>query len=193
MKEYLTLFLVLLLLFLVTARAQLQSTEAQLAGVGVQRQQYEHAIAVLIGKPPAAFSIEPLPFDPVLPTVPAALPADLLQRRPDVAAQERAIAAANAQIGIQRAAYFPSLGLSASYGGAGSSAASLFRASGNVWSLGLSAAQTLFDAGATRARVEGAEAARDVAVANYRQSVLLAPAAAAAAAARPQASRPWPS
>ena len=104
--------------------------------------------------------------------VPLVVPSALLQRRPDIAAAERAVAAANAQIGIQRAAYFPSLGLSASYGGAGSTLPSLFRASNNLWSLGLSAAQTLFDAGAIAARVEGAQAARAAAVANYRQTVL---------------------
>ena len=100
--------------------------------------------------------------------------APALQRRPDIAASERAVAAANAQIGIQRSAYFPSLGLSASFGNAGSRIGDLFGASTSLWSLGLSVAQTLFDAGATRARVEGAEASRDAAVARYRQTVLSA-------------------
>jgi len=104
--------------------------------------------------------------------VPLVVPSALLQRRPDIAAAERAVAAANAQIGIQRAAYFPNIGLTASYGTAGGTLLSLFRTSGSVWSLGLTLAQTIFDAGAIAAKVEGAEAARDVAIANYRQTVL---------------------
>jgi NodT family efflux transporter outer membrane factor (OMF) lipoprotein len=106
--------------------------------------------------------------------VPLGLPSDLLQRRPDVAAAERAVAAANAQIGIQRAAYFPSLSLGASLGTGGGSVADLFKASSLVWSLGLSVAQTVFDAGATAARVEQAEAAHSARVATYRQTVLTA-------------------
>lgn len=95
-------------------------------------------------------------------------------KRPDIAAAKRAVAAANAQIGIQRPAYFPSLSLSGSVGNSGSRVADLFGASTSLWSLGLSVAQTLFDAGATRARVEGAEAPRDAAIARYRQTVLTA-------------------
>lgn len=156
------------------AQTQLETTRAnRVAAVG-QRALLEHAIALLVGKTPAEFSIPVAPWNANVPAVPLVVASELLQRRPDIAAAERAVAAANAQIGIQRAAYFPSLGISASYGGTGSTLASLFRASNNLWSLGLSAAQTLFDAGAVRARVEGAAAARDVAVANYRQSVLSA-------------------
>ncbi|CAN7216451.1 TolC family protein [Pseudoduganella sp. LjRoot289] len=110
----------------------------------------------------------------VVPAIPVGVPSTLLQRRPDIAAAERRVAAANAQIGIARAAYFPSLNLSASYGFGASQVAGLFSASNSLWSLGLSAAQTLFDAGATRARVAGAEAARDAAIARYRQTVLAA-------------------
>src|SRR5690606_943432 len=114
------------------------------------------------------------PWQAQVPQVPAGIPSTLLQRRPDIAAAERAVAAANAQIGVQRAAYFPSLNLSASLGTGGSSLSDLLRASTSVWSLGLSVAQTLFDAGATTARVEGAQAAYDGRVANYRQTVLTA-------------------
>ena len=156
------------------AQTQLETTRANLTAMVAQRAVLEHAIALLVGKAPAEFGIPVAAWDAKVPAVPLVVPSSLLQRRPDIAAAERAVAAANAQIGIQRAAYFPSLSLSASYGGAGSSLPSLFRASSNVWSLGLSAAQTLFDAGATAARVEGARAARDVAVANYRQVVLSA-------------------
>ena len=154
------------------AQTQLETTRANLTAMVGQRALLEHAIALLVGKAPADFSVAPAPWNAVVPAVPLVVPSALLQRRPDIAAAERAVAAANAQIGIQRAAYFPSLGLSASYGGAGSTLPSLFRASNNLWSLGLSAAQTLFDAGAIAARVEGAQAARAVTVANYRQTVL---------------------
>jgi NodT family efflux transporter outer membrane factor (OMF) lipoprotein len=109
-----------------------------------------------------------------VPAVPLVVPSELVQRRPDIAAAERAVAASNAQIGIDRSAYFPSLGLSASYAGASSSLGNVLSASNTLWSLGLSVAQTLFDAGAIKARVEGAEAARNVAIANYRQTVLVA-------------------
>jgi NodT family efflux transporter outer membrane factor (OMF) lipoprotein len=156
------------------AQTQLESTRANLTAMLGQRALLEHAIALLLGKAPAEFGVAVAPWKANVPAVPLMVPSELLQRRPDIAAAERAVAAANAQIGIQRAAYFPSAALSASYGGAGSTLPSLFRASNNLWSLGLSVAQNLFDAGATAARVEGAQAARDAAVANYRQSVLSA-------------------
>jgi NodT family efflux transporter outer membrane factor (OMF) lipoprotein len=156
------------------AQTQLETTRANLFAMVGQRALLEHAIALLVGKAPAEFSIAVAPWDAKVPAVPLVVPTALLQRRPDIAAAERAVAAANAQIGIQRAAYFPSIGLSASYGGAASTLPGLFRASNNLWSLGLSAAQTLFDAGAIAARVEGAQAARAAAIANYRQTVLAA-------------------
>ncbi|HZV65129.1 MAG TPA: TolC family protein, partial [Telluria sp.] len=106
------------------------------------------------------------------PEVPLGVPSTLLQRRPDIAAAERRVAAANEQIGIARAAYFPSIGLNGSYGTGGSRVGDLFSASNALWSFGLSAAQTLFDAGATRARVAGAEAQQQASVARYRQTVL---------------------
>ena len=156
------------------AQTQLANTRADLATLTNQRAQLEHAIAVLVGKAPADFTLPVAAWNMAVPAVPLFVPSELLQRRPDIAAAERAVAAANAQIGIQRSAYFPSLSLSGSIGNAGSRVADLFGASTSLWSLGLSVAQTVFDAGATRARVEGAEASRDAAVARYRQTVLTA-------------------
>ena len=159
------------------AQTQLANARADRVTLQGQREQLEHAIAVLIGKAPAEFSLAAAPSAqalPAPPAVPLVVPSELLQRRPDIAAAERAVAAANAQIGIQRSAYFPSVSLSASYGTAASRVADLFSASSSLWSLGLSVAQTIFDAGATRAAVQGAEAGRDVAIARYRQTVLAA-------------------
>jgi NodT family efflux transporter outer membrane factor (OMF) lipoprotein len=156
------------------AQTQLANTRADMASLQGQRARLEHAIAVLAGKAPGDFALAPADWKGVVPAIPLGLPSELLQRRPDIAASERDVAAANAQIGIQRSAYFPSLSLSGSLGSAGSRVADLFGASGSLWSLGVSVAQTVFDAGATRARVAGAEAARDVAVARYRQIVLTA-------------------
>ncbi len=165
----------------VAARSDLLQAETQLANARIdqltltrQRSTLEHAIAVLLGKAASEFSLPPAPWQVVVPDVPAGVPSTLLQRRPDIAAAERRVAAANAQIGVARSAYFPSLNLSASFGYGAASSAGLLNASNNLWSLGLSAAQTLFDAGATQARVAGAQAQRDAAIAQYRQSVLLA-------------------
>ena len=156
------------------AQTLLDSTRANLATLAITRAQLEHAIAVLIGKAPAEFALPVADWNTAVPAVPLGVPSQLLQRRPDIASAERAVAAANATIGVQRSAYFPALTLSGSYGNAGSRLADLIGASTSLWSLGLSAAQTIFDAGATHARVEGAEAARDAAVARYRQTVLSA-------------------
>jgi NodT family efflux transporter outer membrane factor (OMF) lipoprotein len=156
------------------AQTQLETTQANLVSMVGQRARLEHAIALLIGKPPAEFTLAAGPWNANVPAVPLVVPSELLQRRPDIAAAERNVAAANAQIGIARAAYFPSLGLSGAAGAAGATLPAVLNASSSVWSLGLSLAQTLFDAGATKARVEGAYAARDVAIANYRQTVLAA-------------------
>jgi NodT family efflux transporter outer membrane factor (OMF) lipoprotein len=112
------------------------------------------------------------PWQANVPEVPVGVPSALLQRRPDIAAAERRVAAANEQIGIARAAYYPNIGLTGSYGAGGSSVSNLFSVSNAVWSLGLSAAQTIFNAGATRASVAGAEAQQQVAAARYRQIVL---------------------
>ena len=159
---------------LLQAQTQLANAQADLASLTSNRAQLEHAIAVLIGQAPADFAIAPAPWNMAVPAVPLVVPSELLQRRPDIASAERSVAVANANIGIQRSAYFPSIGLSASLGNATSRVGDLFNASTTLWSVGLSVAQTLFDAGATRAKVEGAEAARDAAVARYRQTVLTA-------------------
>jgi NodT family efflux transporter outer membrane factor (OMF) lipoprotein len=159
------------------AQTQLATAKAEDAGLVRTRAQLEHAIAVLVGEAPGNFSIAPLAYadwKPVVPEVPAGVPSTLLQRRPDIAAAERRVAAANEQIGIAKSAYFPSLSLNASYGVGASAVASLFNASSSAWSLGLSAAQVLFNAGATGARVEGAQASHEQAVARYRQTVLTA-------------------
>lgn len=158
------------------AQTQLANAQADQQTVVRQRAQLEHAIAVLVGKAPAEFAIAPTAtWQVVVPEVPVGVPSTLLQRRPDIAAAERRVAASNAQIGVARAAYFPSIGLTASYGTAStSSVADLFKASNAVWSFGLSAAETLFNAGATGAAVSGAEAAQRQAAAHYRQTVLSA-------------------
>ncbi|UGQ44727.1 efflux transporter outer membrane subunit [Massilia endophytica] len=157
---------------LLQAQTQLANAQADQLTLARQRAQLEHAIAILVGKAPADFTLAPAPWQTKVPDVPAGLPSTLLQRRPDIAAAERRVAAANAQIGIARAAYFPSLNLTASYGFGASAVSGLFSASNSLWSLGLAAAQTIFDAGATGARVDQARAAHDQAVAHYRQTVL---------------------
>lgn len=156
------------------AETQLATTRASLTTVRANRERFEHAIAVLTGRGPGDFSLPPRPWNAVVPAVPIGVPSDLLQRRPDIAAAERAVAAANAQIGIQRAAYFPSLTLGTSLGNAGSRIGDLFSASNALWSVGVSLAQTVFDAGLTSARVAAAEAGRDLAVGRYRETVLTA-------------------
>ena len=156
------------------AQTQLANTQADDAGLSRQRAQLEHAIAVLLGQAPGNFSLPTTAWSPFVPEIPVGLPSTLLQRRPDISAAERAVAVANQQIGIARSAYYPSLPLGASYGFGASRVGDLFSASTSVWSLGLSAAQTLFNAGATTARVEGSEAAHAQAVARYRKTVLTA-------------------
>ena len=138
----------------------------------MQRAQLEHAIAVLIGKPPAEFSIAPEPFKSEIPEVPAGVPSTLLERRPDIAAAERRVAAANAQIGVAIAAYYPDLTLSASYGFVGPVLGTLVQASNAVWALGPQLAETIFNGGLREAQVEAAKAAYDQTVADYRQTVL---------------------
>ncbi|WBY02306.1 efflux transporter outer membrane subunit [Ramlibacter tataouinensis] len=157
------------------AQTQLANARAQLLGLERQRAQLEHAIAVLVGRAPSNFSLEPAPDLPVaVPDVPLALPSTLLQRRPDIAAAERRVAQANEQIGIAQSAYYPSLRLTGSAGAGAASIGDLFSASSLVWALGASLAQTIFDAGATAAQVEGARAGLDAAAARYRQAVLAA-------------------
>ncbi|RYF76214.1 MAG: efflux transporter outer membrane subunit [Comamonadaceae bacterium] len=157
------------------AQTLLVNTRAERAALERNRAALEHAIAVLLGVAPAEFRLPVASsWQPVVPAVPLGVPSTLLQRRPDIAAAERAVAIANAQIGIERSAYFPSLGLSASIGRSASRVGDLFSASDTLWSLGLSVAQVVFDAGAIGARVDAARAARDAAVARYRQTVLVA-------------------
>jgi NodT family efflux transporter outer membrane factor (OMF) lipoprotein len=156
----------------VQAETQLKSTLAQSIDTGVQRAQLEHAIAILVGKLPSEFSIAPVPLAVTMPRVPLGLPSELLERRPDVAAAERRAAAANAQIGVAKAAYFPSLTLSASGGFRSANAADLFTAPSRFWSIGPALAQSIFDAGLRRAQTEQAIAAYDATVAQYRQAVL---------------------
>jgi outer membrane protein, multidrug efflux system len=158
-------------------QALLDASATQLELLQNQRAQFEHAIATLIGTPAPGFALAPVTDAPPLPLLPVGLPSDLLQRRPDVASAERAMAAANARIGVARAAYFPSIELApglgvASVGWQSNALASLFTAPSRLWSIGLSATQTLFDAGKTRANVRFADADYTVAVATYRQTVL---------------------
>jgi len=154
------------------AQTQLASAQSDDLTLARQRAQLEHAIAVLVGKAPAEFALAPAPWTVKVPEVPVGVPSTLLERRPDIAASERAVAAANAQIGIVRAAYFPQIGLTASYGPSASAIGDLFKASSVAWALGLSATETIFNGGANRAAVQGANAAREQAVARYRQTVL---------------------
>jgi NodT family efflux transporter outer membrane factor (OMF) lipoprotein len=154
------------------AQTQLDTATAQETDLGVSRAQYEHAIAMLIGRPPAGFSIEVAPFIPKPPDVPLALPSELLERRPDIASAERLVASANAQIGVAKAAYYPQLTLSATGGLESSSFLNWFTWPSRFWSLGPQLAQTLLDGGARRAATEQAQASYDAAVANYRQTVL---------------------
>ena len=157
------------------AETQLQSTEAQAIDLDVQRTQLEHAIAVLTGRAPAELSIAVRPggaLGVALPDVPTALPSQLLERRPDIAAAERRVAAANAGIGIAQSAYFPSLTLGAAAGFASGSFARLTEAPARVWSVGAALAATLFDGGARSAQTDAAVAAYDAAAAQYKQTVL---------------------
>jgi len=157
-------------------QAQTQLVNAQAERVGLQRTRatLEHAIAMLMGVAPADFSLPAAQWTPTVPGIPAGVPSTLLQRRPDIAAAERAVAAANAQIGIARSAYFPNFGLSASVGSSASRVKDLFNASNTLWALGLSVAQVVFDAGAIGASVDSAKAAHEASVARYRQTVLTA-------------------
>jgi NodT family efflux transporter outer membrane factor (OMF) lipoprotein len=154
------------------AQTQLNTTRAEATEVHVGRAQYEHAIATLIGKPPASFSLPALPLKAAPPPVPAGVPSELLERRPDIAAAERRVAVANEQIGIARAAFFPALVLSATGGFEGSSIASWLNWPSRFWAVGPSMLQTIFDAGRRRAASEQTLAAYDATVANYRQTTL---------------------
>jgi NodT family efflux transporter outer membrane factor (OMF) lipoprotein len=156
----------------VQAETQLKSTEAQALDLRVTRAQLEHAIAVLVGMAPSSLSIEPARLVARIPDIPPGVPSTLLERRPDVAAAERRVAAANARIGAAQAAYFPALTLTGGAGFASGALSSLVSAPSRIWSLGLGLAGTLLDFGARAANVETARAAYDETVASYRQTVL---------------------
>jgi len=156
------------------AETQLEATQAQALDVGVQRAQYEHAVALLVGQPASTFSILSLPISVPPPKIPVGLPSELLERRPDIAAAERRVAAANAQIGVARAAFFPTILLSASAGFEGSGITSWLSWPSRMWAVGPSLVQTIYDAGRRRAASEQAQAAYDANVASYRESVLTA-------------------
>jgi NodT family efflux transporter outer membrane factor (OMF) lipoprotein len=157
-----------------TAQTQLLTTQAQAINVGVARAQYEHAIAVLTGHPPADLTIPPGQLATAIPQIPTTVPAALLERRPDIAAAERQMQQQNALIGAAIAAYYPDVSLTALYGYVGNPIGSLIQASNKVWSIGGSAAETLIDGGIRTGQVAAARAAYDQAVANYRQVVLTA-------------------
>jgi NodT family efflux transporter outer membrane factor (OMF) lipoprotein len=156
----------------VTAQAQLLNSQAQQINAKIQRGILEHAIAVLIGQQPAAFSLTPAALRLDVPTVPAGVPSTLLERRPDVAEAERKMAAANAQIGVAKTAYFPTLSLSGSDQYTNSTFSHLISVPNRVWSVGPQLAETLFDGGLRRAQVAQARAAYEANVAAYRQTVL---------------------
>ena len=159
----------------ITAQTQLLAAQAQAIDVGVQRAQTEHAIAVLAGMAPAELTIAVLPnLSETVPTAPLVVPSVVLQRRPDIAAAERKAASASALIGVQVAAYYPTISLTGSFGYDSSSIGNLFNTANEVWSLGGSAAETLLDFGARQAKVREAKAAYAQSVATYRQTVLSA-------------------
>ena len=154
------------------ARTQLETTRAQAIDVGVARAQYEHAVAILIGKPPADFSLPALPLTATPPPIPVGLPSELLERRPDVAAAERRMASANAQIGVAKAAYYPTISLGVTGGFESGVITTLISGPSALWSVGGSAMAPIFDAGRRRANLDQAIAAHDQTVANYRETVL---------------------
>jgi NodT family efflux transporter outer membrane factor (OMF) lipoprotein len=156
------------------AQTQLQTTMVQDTDIAVQRAQFEHAIAILVGKPPAAFSLPPSPLNLAPPDVAPGLPSQLLERRPDIAAAERRVAEANDQIGIARAAYYPTIVLGGSAGFEGDSITNWFTWPSRFWAVGPSLAETLFDGGRRRATSTAASANYDATVASYRESTLTA-------------------
>jgi NodT family efflux transporter outer membrane factor (OMF) lipoprotein len=156
------------------AQTQLDQTKAQLIDVGVARAQYEHAIATLTGVPASSFGLPTAPLVLSLPDVPVGVPSEILERRPDVAAAERRADAANAQIGIAIAAFYPTVSLTGSGGFQSQNIGTWFQGPSNLWSLGGSATELLFDAGRRRAVTDQARAEYESQVANYRQSVLQA-------------------
>ena len=159
---------------IVQAETQLESTQAQAINLGVQRAQFEHAIAILMGKTPAELNIPVAPLNSLIPPIPVSIPSQLLERRPDIAAAERQAAAANAQIGVAKAAYFPSISLAASNGQQSNTLSDLLAAGARYWALGPAAlAIPLFDGGARGAQMQQSIDAYDASVAAYRQTVLI--------------------
>jgi NodT family efflux transporter outer membrane factor (OMF) lipoprotein len=156
------------------ARTQLESTQASAINVQLTRAKFEHAIAVLIGKPPSQLAIDPGSISTQVPVVPAGLPSALLERRPDIAAAERGVTSANALVGVAEAAWFPSLTLTGSYGFSSGVLPGLLKAKNALWSFGPSLAESLFNGGATLNQNREARANYDQAVATYRQTVLSA-------------------
>jgi NodT family efflux transporter outer membrane factor (OMF) lipoprotein len=156
------------------AKTQLDTARVQATDIMVRRAQYEHAIAVLIGKPPASFALAAAPLDSQPPVIPVGIPSELLERRPDIAAAERRAAAANEKIGIAIAAYYPSLSLNGMGGFESSALNTWFNWPGRLWAVGLSMEETLFDGGRRHARTQAARAQYDAAIADYRQATLSA-------------------
>jgi NodT family efflux transporter outer membrane factor (OMF) lipoprotein len=156
----------------VQAQTQLKTTQAQAIDVGVQRALLEHAIALLMGQAPATFSLPAAPLAATPPAIPVGVPSELLERRPDIAAAERRMAAANAQIGVAVAAFYPTITLNASSGLESSSLAKWFTAASRFWSVGPGISQTVFDGGLRHAQTDAARAGYDATVATYRQTVL---------------------
>ena len=156
------------------AESQLEAAQAQDTNLGIARAQYEHAIAILMGESPSSFSLASATKEVHLPSIPTGIPAELLERRPDIAAAERAMAGANAQIGIAQAAYYPNVSLSATGGLESLAFTSWFTWPSRFWSVGPSLAETLFDAGLRKATVQQYEAQYKATEANYRQTALAA-------------------
>jgi NodT family efflux transporter outer membrane factor (OMF) lipoprotein len=158
----------------ITAQALVLTAEAQKLNTGVARAQFEHAIAVLMGRPPAGLSIPHGKLAHSAPSIPLHLPSTLLERRPDIAAAERTMQEQNALIGVAIAAYYPDVSLSGAFGYVGNPALAVFAKTNPVWSFGMSAAQTLFNGGLTAAQVEAARDTYQASVATYRETVLAA-------------------
>lgn len=156
------------------AQTQLATAQAQDTNIGIARSQYEHAIAVLIGKPASVFSFPSLPLDAQPPAIPVGVPSNLLQRRPDVAAAERSMEQSNALIGVAVAAFYPNLTLSGTFGFQNTSISNWFTWPSHYWSVGPQLAETIFEGGLRRATVVQYQAQYDQSVANYRQTVLTA-------------------
>ena len=156
------------------AQTQLEAARVQARDITLQRAQFEHAIAILLGEPPASFALSNAPLDARPPVIPPGLPSELLERRPDIAAAERRVAEANDRIGIARAAFYPTISLNGSVGIESTSFANLFNPASLLWSIGPTLSQTVFDAGRRAAVSEQANASYDETVANYRQTTLTA-------------------